>query len=471
MSDSLTSQPVLPRRLPILLWELLVFSALLLLGGALRFHIATTWVFAGSDSYGYISLADELYQHGRLALGPDEPLAWWRPPLYALFIALCKGGIPALSAEPMGVGWHRILKGQALVELLLMGPLLWAMARRIGGRMSAQLALALGMLFPITLVFVGAALTESLAMSLTVITIAPLVLLSHRPRLALGLYGIGVGLSLLLRSDGVLLSLAAIPLALSQSTHRDRLIAGGTAFLAFVLTVAPWGLRNQVHFGNPYLFGSHLDRTSRPVPHHKGYWNWLCSWAADWRPLTFGQACFYDLRCSWSPAIVERYDAFTSFDDRDEVERLSDLRRQEGISPAVSAGFAKLARQRALREPFRVSVVLPLSRMAHMWIDYHSEILQNPDWLPIPTVTRQLMPLFPTLVGFLLMFACTGFLALVRRPSHRVWGWTLVIPVVARSLILPYLGYAMPRYAVEAMVLCFILATAGNAQWRRSPVR
>ncbi len=457
------------RWLPMRRWEWILLFGLLCLGGALRFAITSTWTFAGSDSYGYVALADELFQNGRLALGPDEPLAHFRPPLYAVFIALVKQGAPALKTDAMGIGWRRILYSQALVEIGVMGPLLWAMARDLGGRLAGTFALLLGMLFPVTVVFVGAALTESLAMSLTVATVAPLILLRHRPRIALSLFGIGVGLSLLLRTDGILLALAGIPLVLSQPSHRLRLSAGMTALLAFVLAVSPWGIRNVVHFGNPHLLGSHLDRFSRPVPHHIGFWRWLCSWAPDYRPLTFPQSCFYDLGCPFAVPIVEKAGAFVSFDDREAVERLSALRRVEGISVRVSDEFTQLAKARQAASPFRVLIALPLLRTRHMWIARHDEVLQNPSWRPVPALTSALLPLFPLLVSILLLSSCLGALAFVRNRTLRGPLGTLLLPILARSFVLPYFGYAMPRYAVEAMVLCFIVATAGNALWLRRP--
>ncbi len=460
---------VAARWLPLRRWEWTLLVGLLVLGGILRFAITSTWTFAGSDSYGYVALADELYFRGRLALGPDEPLAHFRPPLYAVFIALVKQGAPALKTDAMGSGWRRILYAQALVEITVMGPLLWAMARNLGGRLAGTLALLLGMLFPVTVVFVGAALTESLAMSLTIGTIAPLILLRHRPRLALSLFGVGMGLSLLLRTDGVLLASAALPLVLAQPTHRHRVGAAMTALLAFVLTVSPWGIRNLVHFGNPHLLGSHLDRTSHPVPHHIGFWRWLCSWAADSRPLTFPQSCFYDLSCPFSVPIVEKAGAFVSFDDREAVQRLSELRLAEGLSARLSDEFTLLAKARQTARPFRVLIALPLLRTKNMWIARHDEVLQNPSWRPIPVLTSALLPLFPLLVSILLLASGLGVLGFVRQRTLLVPLGTLVLPILARSFVLPFFGYAMPRYAVEAMVLCFVVATAGTALfWRRA---
>src|SRR5690348_11779930 len=65
------------------------------------------FVFAGSDSYGYNKLADELREHGRYAMGPPpEPLAWVRPPVYPIWVALVKGAARAEMSG--GDGWLRL---------------------------------------------------------------------------------------------------------------------------------------------------------------------------------------------------------------------------------------------------------------------------------------------------------------------------------------------------------------------------
>ena len=53
---------------------------------------AKNFLFAGSDSYGYLKLADELRTHRRYALGPTpEPLHWARPPVFPIYLMLAKG--------------------------------------------------------------------------------------------------------------------------------------------------------------------------------------------------------------------------------------------------------------------------------------------------------------------------------------------------------------------------------------------
>ena len=94
--------------------EIAVVVALLGLGLGLRLAMCRDYVFAGSDSYGYIKLADEWRAHGRYALGPEpEPLHYARPPLYSGFIALVKG---SARAEMSGGDFVRNIK--QLIDLL-----------------------------------------------------------------------------------------------------------------------------------------------------------------------------------------------------------------------------------------------------------------------------------------------------------------------------------------------------------------
>src|SRR5678810_991084 len=70
--------------------EWLAVAALIAAGAALRFRIGYHWLFAGSDSYGYLKLADQLWQHGRFALSPADPPHLGRMPLYPMFLAVVK---------------------------------------------------------------------------------------------------------------------------------------------------------------------------------------------------------------------------------------------------------------------------------------------------------------------------------------------------------------------------------------------
>ena len=422
---------------------------LFLAGAAFRYKLVSHWVFAGSDSYGYVKIADELSVRHHFALAPPPaPLYWARLPLYPLFIAAV-GGNTTLG----NIQWLRIEYAQLIVDLCGSGLLAWAVARRLAGKLAGLLALALVMLYPITALFVATALTETLAMTLTLAAIAPLVLMTSHWRFFFS--GAVVGIATLLRADSILLAVAPAVAILSQPDHRLR--AGWLVLAGFALAFAPWPVRNLMQFGKPHLFGAHLSRFSQPVDHSSGYWNWLRTWGKDWVAFSTPQACFYDSDCALSAADLSAYGAFRHADDSTAVAQLLARRAAKGSAQEISDGFAALAQARIRRQPLRTLLWLPLQRASHMWVSLHDEVLQNPDWIPWPKVMRQLRKSFGLLSGILVFALLLSAAALLLQKNTRHAARLLVVPIAVRTLFLGWSGYCMPRYATEAMVLGFVL--------------
>src|SRR5262245_49118991 len=98
-------------------WVVVVVMVVMLMGMglAVRAHIGRGFIYAGSDSYGYNKLPDDLRPHGRYALPPQPaPLSWVRPPLYPLYVAVVKGSARAEMAG--GEGWERIKRANVYLE-------------------------------------------------------------------------------------------------------------------------------------------------------------------------------------------------------------------------------------------------------------------------------------------------------------------------------------------------------------------
>src|SRR5438552_938380 len=115
-------------------WAIVLF--LFSSGLALRYVMTEHWCFAGSDSYGYLKLSDELRHHGRLALSPEDPPQWARLPLYPIFL-MVKGEGPTdrgwQGVHEKGWGWLRIMRAQAWADMLLCALLVWLIVRRLAG--------------------------------------------------------------------------------------------------------------------------------------------------------------------------------------------------------------------------------------------------------------------------------------------------------------------------------------------------
>jgi 4-amino-4-deoxy-L-arabinose transferase-like glycosyltransferase len=431
---------------------------LMLLAAFIRERIGSNgWRFAGSDTFGYLRLADEWRAHGRYALGPADPLHFGRLPLYPLFIIAVKGAARADMGG--GDGWARIIIATRLLDLLVCCPLVYLIARRLGGVAAGMGALAIAALWPFTVLFTSTALTESPATTLTVMTVAPLLLGESRPRLRFALAGVLVGASTLLRPDGILLALAVPPaLALYRErlgrTNRQLLQLAGVATLGFVVVYAPWPIRNLYRSGKPYFFGQRVDRFCRPLDYYQGYWSYLKTWAPDNWNQTTPSTCFFTVPCRPDLSIYPPL-AFDDAEERATVEKLMAKRVREGVSPGVSEGFEALAAKRRAHHWLRTMIGHPLLRAWNMWVARHDEVLQGKQ--PWPEVILRIKPAFLPLSGvFFVALLLSGGWLIVRRET-RYAALIMMVPLLVRTIVLPYQLYSMPRYANEVMPFGFIL--------------
>jgi hypothetical protein len=453
--------------------EIALVLALLFAGLGVRWAMTAHWCYAGSDSYGYMRLSDELRNHGRLALGPDQPLQWARLPLYPVFLVVKGDAATDMNwkGDPAkGPGWLRISHAQAFVDLLLMALAVWAMTRKLVGARAALAALALAVFSPFTTPFVGAVLTETWAIALSTAAMAPLILWSERPRRALAISGALVGLGMLLRADAILLA-AAFPPALYYlcRSWKERIIAGALAAALALAVFSPWPIRNLIRFGQPHAIGARIDRESRPLENVDGYWLWLRSFARNWQATTYVWTCYYEHSAACQPIVgdLERLRAFDTPEEKSRVSVLLARRGKDGLTPEVDAAFAQLAHERASRSPLFVYLVLPLSRAGNMWVTWMSETLASPYWRPLRPVSDWISNgMFPlTMIQFLLFAGAAAFL--LWRPRLRWVAAILVTMMTVRTLILGYTAYCMPRYAVEVMPLGWVLLVAAVAEARR----
>lgn len=449
-----------------------LLALLLVLGLFVRWRIREGWTFVGSDSYGYVRLADELRVHHRFALGPADPPHFGRMPGYPLFVALSKGG--AMAEMSGGAGWGRISLAQALFDALVGLPLIFWIARRVGGTRAGLVALGLAAICPFTLLYICAALTEAPATTLTVATVAAVLFAvgARRRRLWFALAGGCVALSVYVRPDGILLAFAFVPALLALRADRrwrERVICGALALAAFLVVYAPWPIRNLVELHEPHWLGQHTDKDAHPLPNYHGYWAWMRTWGHDNRNQTSGATCFYNPPCQPNFSQYPPH-AFDTSEDQKEVERLFKLRAREGVSPSVSEGFEALARKITAEHPLRVRVWLPLSRAFHMWIDRNDEPLQRRD-LPWPAVTVRVRTILPKLSLILFALMVLAAITVVWLRRTRALALILLAPILARTFILPYALYSMPRYVNEVIPLALVLIAVAAVEGVRRLVK
>lgn len=442
--------------------EALIIVAVVVGGIAVRGSlIHRGWLYAGSDSYGYLKIADQWRHDKRLAFGPPpQPLEWYRRPVYPLFLALARGD--AAADMNGGPGWRRIIWAQVAVELLLLWPLLYLTLRRLAGVWPALVGLALAALYPPGAVFSLAVLTESLAMTLAVLAIAPLLWLTRAssawPWVAAA---VGAALSALLRPDGVFYATAVIPILFMRSIpYRVRLRGVGLFAAVFLLLFAPWPIRNIAQFGHAHLTDGMIDRFGNDIPNYRGFWNWMRTWSRDERGAGFAASCFYDLDCDATTALYASLGAFEAAAtspaaERSVVDGLLRQRARDGISPAMSETFENLALARRRAHPFRVLVALPARRTARAWWAAQTEIVQNDAaW---PSRLKKMIPYFRTCGRALYVAALISVLILLVTPAYRAICLVLALPLFLRSFALGWTAFSLPRYVAPAYPLCFML--------------
>lgn len=448
--------------------EPLLVVILLLAGlGARAFCGSRSYVFAGSDSYGYNKLADQVRTQGRYALDPPPaPLHWARPWGYPLYVMIVKWD--ARAEMNGGEGWQRIKWANIVIEVFGTGLLLYFAVRRLAGWAPAALALGLLMIMPFNAVVTPAALTETFATFVTTATaVVALYLALDGERRAAWWFALGGALlawATLTRPDGLILAPAFLPAVLARGSRRTRAIAMAVAIAGFVVVYAPWPIRNQLQLGEPHWMGGRIDRYSQPVEHYQGSWAWLRSYARDWDPMTWVTTCLYDTRCDPRLEDFDKQQAFDSPEERERVRALLAQRKREGHTAALSAAFQQLADERRRAHPLRTELGLPLSRMLWMWVADHSELV------PPRHPASRFIPIFKPLSVALLVATLLG-LALALRERERAWRLaiaTLALAIFGRVAVMGYTFYCMPRYLLEVVPLTYALVALGLSQLRRT---
>jgi hypothetical protein len=423
------------------------------------------WVFAGSDSFGYIDIGDEWKAHGRFAFGPaPSPLEWYRRPLYPIFISIVKGG--EVIKRDWGAGWARVVLSQILCEALLLWPMVYFAARRIGGGVAGVVALALVTSFIPSMLFTEAVLTESLAMSFAALAVFPLLWHSRRTTIAWIVAAIGAALSALLRPDGVLWVAAAVPCLFGKvprGANKGRAIV--SYLILFVAIFGAWPVRNIKAFNDAHLTDGMIDRLGNDIPNYRGFWSWMRTWSDRPDAAGFPASCFYDRTCPGVTA--ELYSGLGAFDapattsvaERAVVSDALAERARYGITPRVSALFSDLANDRARAHPFRVYVQLPVLRAIRAWRAPQTELQRNvAAW---PSLAKSLVPDFPQLSLLLFWVTLAAAVALLCLAETRQHALILIAGLVARSAALGWTGFCLARYVVPGYPMCFVLVGGG----------
>jgi len=422
------------------------------------FHGVTT------DSFVYGDIAKNWLQHGIYGLSGvnDVSPTYIRLPGYPAFLA----GVFAI----FGMGHYRaVLLLQLLVDLgtcLLTADL----ARRIISPRAARIAFLLAAICPFLANYVANALTETwevfftvLALDLAVVGLDHLADASLIPWVVCGL---AVGAAILLRPDGALLLLAIggyLLVILIRSVKARRgpsasqvAKAGLTLALVSLATLVPWTLRNlrTFHEFQP-LAPRYANEENAFVP--LGFNRWMRTWVADYTSI---EDIYWMV--PGNPVDVDKLPdrAFDSPSQREQTAQLlEDYNDTLQVTPELDARFAALASERVHHSLLRYYVVMPLMRIADMWLRPRTETLpsdtrwwefdDDPKWLALSLG-----------LGIVnLAYVVAAFAGLVRGRFAPHLGLLLTF-VILRTLFLGTLENPETRYTLECYPIVIILAAA-----------
>ena len=461
---------------------------------ALRLFFFLNFPAVTDDSRIYANLASNWMQHGvygQMRGGQAEKQIVptdTRLPGYPAFLA----GIFWL----FGAGnFKAVMLTQILVDLgtcLIIADL----ARRTVSERAARIAFVLAALCPFLANYASAVLTETLEIFFTALALDCAAAALNRmygaraeSRAQPGALeqtccrlwaatGAAIAACILLRPDGgIALAAMAFYLAILAWRHRTSrtnmaatLVAGIIVVVIALAPLAPWTIRNfrTLHHFQP-LAPRYANETDELVP--RGFNRWVKTWIADYASV---EETYWNVP---GDKIDPEKLPSRAIDDpaqRDEtLAVIADYNLSQDMTPELDARFGKVAADRIRAHPVRYYVVLPLLRVADMWLRPRTEILP-PDvrWWEFHDDTKQSV----IAVGFGLLnlaYVAAALLALIRgqarRPSGIRWAGLLVSFLLLRSAFLGTLENPEPRYTLECYPAVILLTATLVSEWRLRP--
>ena len=423
-------------------------------GLLLRLWFIHYYPVVDGDSLVYGEIARNWFWHGiygfTRANGIHPTLI--RLPGYPLFLAIC---FFFFGIDHYGV----VLLLQAVLDLCSC-MLLAGFAARTLSRRAGVATLYLAALCPFTANYVASPLTETPTIFCIALGLYSLLRYVERPAYNIWFWALVCSISYgaLLRPDGALLGLVLVPAMFWYA--RPQVSAVRSARMALLCTLltlvpfVPWTIRNAraMHVFQP-LAPRYANDPSEYIP--RGWIRWVKTWAGDYAST----AEFY-WNVNGSPLDMQLLPARavdTPAEQAETAKLIAAYNRTEVMTPALSEQFGALAKQRIRRHPFRFYAVLPVMRLADMWLRPRTEQL----WIELRWWEYQHHPaetIFSWSYGALNLF----YLLLA------AWGLKKRVPfapvlaayVVVRCLLLLTLETPEPRYTLECYPMIFILAGA-----------
>jgi hypothetical protein len=444
---------------------------LALLGGlALRLWFVFKFPVVQGDSLIYTDIARNWLNHG--VFGSSDGAAITptliRLPGYAAFLA----AVFALFGDN---SFSTVTLLQVAIDLASC----WAIAELAAAMVPEGLreqahkwAFVVAALCPFTANYVALPLTETLSIATTawalVFAVRTLKQPSFRDAAATGVL---CALGCLLRPDnGILVAVICTTLLIvgqRPGLHRNAWALDGlrTALIVGTLAVVPlipWTVRNwkTFHVFQP-LAPRYANNPDEFVP--RGFNRWVKTWIVDYVST---EEIYWRIDESGDPVDPDDLPrrAFDSGGQREATYQLLYDVPSEGLTPQTDAQFGELAQQRIRGHLLRYYVVLPLARIADMWLRPRIEMLpleqrwwdfedRRESWIAIGLGAINLGLVVLAVIGALHFRGAAG--------------WLLIAFVVVRSLFLGTLENPEPRYTLECFPVVLAFAAIAIASFYR----
>ncbi len=471
------------------------FLGISLAGLALRLLFLVYFPAVTDDSRIYAELATNWMQHGTYGQTQGAQIAPTdsRLPGYPAFL----GAVFWL----FGTGNFRaVLLIQILFDLatcLIVADL----ARRTVSDRAASIAFVLAALCPFLANYAAAVLTETLEVFFTALALdCAAAALNGMQAADAGMSklwaatGAAIATCILLRPDGGIL-LAAVVLYLTvavlkgaadfatnaaslkrcpdtklesrrlRPAARSQNLRRGFAALLIVIVFAlaplvPWTIRNfrTLHHFQP-LAPRYANETDELVL--RGFNRWVKTWIVEYVSV---EEIYWNVPGDKMDAEKLPSRAIESPERDATLAVIAEYNESQDMTPELDARFGRIASDRIRAHPVRYYIVLPLLRIADMWLRPRTEMLPpDPRWWEFnDDVRRSLIA-----VGFGLLslaYVAAALLAVVRavirRPSAIRWAGLLVTFVLLRSAFLGTLENPEPRYTLECYPVVIVCAAA-----------
>jgi 4-amino-4-deoxy-L-arabinose transferase-like glycosyltransferase len=431
-------------------------AAVLAAGFAYRIVFLLMPLSLDDDTTAYTELARNWFRHGIYGFFNGDMIqpSLVRLPGYPLF----------LGAVFSVFGWghpHAVLVVQALIDLAGCW-LLWDCARREVSRRAGWAVLLLAVFCPFTAAYAVTGLTESLSIFCVALAIWALARLVRAVRAGKPVLGpllalaAAMGYGMLLRPDGVLLTAAFCAGILwytreSAGAGRGLRLAVVAGLLA-VLPLVPWTIRNYrtFHVIEP-LAPRYVNNPGEFVP--AGFFRWMRTWSVN---FVDAGTVFWNLNGEIDPEDVPARACSTAAQCRLTETLIEEHNEQHEVTPELDAQFAALAAERIRERPLHYYVVLPLWRVADMWLWPRTERFPlNIWWWDVgdhPRDSAIAIGLGLVNLGYLAL-AVVGF-ARRRVPLRAV----LLATIVLRCILLATMENPEQRYTMMMFPIVFLAA-------------